>query len=259
MTDSIYSEVLGTYRAYNIYLPKSFDTDKDKKYPILYLLHGMTDIHDMWTKRGHIKDVADQLTASQHICEMIIVTPNAGGDIYNGVWNGYFNMDGWNYESFFFEEFMPYIEKRYRAIGDKKQRAIAGLSMGGGGATSYAQRHPDKFEAVYAMSALMSSHNGGAAKGSKLQILTESVIEHSCIDYVKETSEAQKEALRSVKWFVDCGDDDFLLAYNIDFTNAMREAKIPFEFRIRDGVHNWEYWHSALYICLPYITRCFTM
>jgi S-formylglutathione hydrolase FrmB len=90
-----------------------------------------------------------------------------------------------------------------------------------------------------------------------MALLTKSVQELSCVNYVAEADEARKIQLRSVKWFVDCGDDDFLLDANIDFMQAMRSAQIPCEFRVRDGGHTSEYWHSALYICLPYVTRCF--
>lgn len=261
VTDSIYSEVLKAHRAYNIFLPKSYEADTNRKYPILYLLHGMLDTNYGWTMRGHLQDVMDQLTASGEACEMIIVTPNAGGNVYAGDWNGYFNMPGWAYEDFFYQEFMPHIEKTYRVIGDKQHRAIAGLSMGGGGTTSYAQRHSDMFCAAYAMSALMSipvgSENPSPNPEDKMAILTKSVIEHSCLKYVEEADDARKEQLRTVQWFVDCGDDDFLLDRNIEFYQAMRNAGIPCQFRVRDGGHTWEYWHSALYTCLPFVTRCF--
>ncbi len=263
VTDSLYSDILKADRAYNIFLPASYDVDKDKSYPILYLLHGMNDDNYGWDRRGHVKDVMDQLLASGEVCEMIIVTPNAGGSVRDGAWNGYFNMPGWAYEDFFYQEFMPYIESEYRVIADKSHRAIAGLSMGGGGTASYAQRHADKYCAAYAMSALMSMdvpEGQGAqaeAREDKMSLMLKSVIENCCITYVKEADDARKEALRSVAWFVDCGDDDFLLDYNIDFTRAMRQARIPCQFRIRDGGHTWEYWHSALYTCLPFVTRQF--
>jgi len=261
ITDSIHSKVLNAYRAYNVFLPKSYETDTNKKYPILYLLHGMTDTNQAWSGRGHLQDVADQLIESGEACEMIIVTPNAGGNIYAGVWNGYFDMPGWSYETFFYTEFLPYIEKNYRVIGNKANRAIAGLSMGGGGATCYGQKHSEMYAAVYAMSALMSIPELGAARAQKpddkMAILTKSVIENSCVDYVENADEERIAKLRSVAWFVDCGDDDFLLDRNIEFTQAMRKKKIPCQFRVRDGGHTWEYWHSALYTCLPFVTRNF--
>ena len=263
-TKTIHSNVLNADREYNVFLPKSYETDANKKYPVLYLLHGMNDTHRGWSARGHLKDVVDQLIASGEACEMIIVTPNAGGNVSEGAWNGYFDMPGWKYETFFYTEFLPHIEKTYRIIGDKQNRAIAGLSMGGGGATSYAQRHSEMFTAAYAMSALMGIPETGGLPPSqnaddKMSLLTKSVQENSCIKYVADADDARKAQLRSVKWFVDCGDDDFLLDRNIEFTQAMRAAQIPCEFRVRDGGHTWEYWHSALYTCLPFVTRCFFM
>ncbi|MCE5332460.1 MAG: esterase family protein [Bacteroidales bacterium] len=260
-TKNIHSTVLNADREYTIFLPKSYETDKNKKYPILYLLHGMMDTNKGWFERGHVKDVADQLIASGEACEMIIVTPNAGGNVYEGAWNGYFDMQGWKYETFFYTEFLPYIEKTYRVNGDKQHRAVAGLSMGGGGSTMYAQRHNELFAACYAMSALMNIPEQGAASAQnpddKMAILTRSVQENNCIKYVEEADEARKMQLRSVAWFVDCGDDDFLLDRNIEFTQAMRRQQISCELRVRDGGHTWEYWHSALYNCLQFVTRNF--
>lgn len=79
MTDTLYSDVLKAKRAYTVYLPKSFEQDKKKMYPVLYLLHGMWEKNDVWMNRGHVKDVMDCLTASGEACEMIIVCPDAGG------------------------------------------------------------------------------------------------------------------------------------------------------------------------------------
>ena len=260
LTDSLYSHILKDKREYNIYLPKSYSTDTIRKYPILYLLHGLDDTNKGWTERGHVKDVMDQLVASEEVCEMIIVTPNAGGNINKGSWNGYFDMPGWRYETFFFSEFLPYIEKSYRIIGDKRHRAIAGLSMGGGGATAYGQKHSNMFGIVYAMSALMTSPEIKKTEKDSIKkriLLYKSVYENDCIRYVEESDDMRKNELRSIKWFIDCGDDDFLFDSNIRFVQAMSKAKIPIELRVRDGGHTWEYWHSALYICLPYISRNF--
>jgi Predicted esterase len=261
ITDTIYSKVLSANREYTIFLPKSYETDVNRKYPILYLLHGMTGVNTSWFQNEKAKDVADQLIASGEACEMIIVSPNAGGKIEEGAWNGYFDMPGWKYETFFYTEFLPFIEKTYRVIGDKQHRAVAGLSMGGGGATVYGQKHSDMFSSVYAMSALMNIPQEGAAPAQnpqdKMALLTKSVQENNCIKYVEDADDARKEQLRGVKWFVDCGDDDFLLDRNIEFTQAMRRQQIPCEFRVRDGGHTGEYWHSALYTCLPFVSRNF--
>ena len=264
VTDSIYSKVLKAHRAYTIYLPKSYEVNPEKKYPILYLLHGVMGTNEGWFRDQRAGEVLDQLIASGEACDMIVVSPNAGGNIYAGVWNGYFNMPGWAYEDFFYQEFLPYIENKYRVIGDKQHRAIAGLSMGGGGTTSYAQRHSELYCAAYAMSALMNIPEFGAMPSKepanpedKMEILNKSVREHSCIDYVLQADDTRKEQLRSVQWYVDCGDDDFLLNRNIEFVQAMHRAQIPLQFRVRDGGHTNEYWHTALFTCLPFVSRCF--
>ena len=257
---TVKSEALGTERNYTVYLPAGYDLNTERTYPVLYLLHGMDGTNKDWYERGHAKEVMDQLTASGEACEMIIVSPDAGGSVREGKWNGYFDMEGWHYEEFFFGEFVPMIESTYRIKADKAHRAIAGLSMGGGGATSYAQRHADMFVACYAMSAAMHLPPADAEqvkRGDKMALLTDAIHRLSCVDYLAEADEARKEQLRTVKWFVDCGDDDFLFDCNLDFYQAMRKAGIPCQLRVRDGAHTWEYWHSALYIALPYVSRVF--
>lgn len=262
VTDSLRSEALDTIRAYTVYLPADFDTNTTKTYPVLYLLHGMGGVNTSWFYDQRAGEVMDQLTASGEAVPMVIVSPNAGGNAMEGHWNGYFNMPGWNYEDFFFNEFVPYIEQKYRCGGSKGKRAIAGLSMGGGGCTSYVQRHPDMFSSAYAMSALMNipagAENPTPDPNNKINILTKSVISNSCVKYVQDADDARKNDLRTVAWFVDCGDDDFLLDRNIEFMQAMRSAGIPMQFRVRDGGHTNEYWHTALFTALPFATRNFT-
>ncbi|MCF2552770.1 alpha/beta hydrolase [Bacteroides caecigallinarum] len=262
VSDTIFSTNLNAERHCSVYLPPSYGNgDKDKHYPVLYLLHGMSQTDKDWVWRGHVQEVADRLIYSGEAREMVIVMPDAGGDIYAGVWNGYFDMPGWNYEKFFFEELLPYLEKKYDIASEKTLRAVAGLSMGGGGATAYGLWHPDTFAAVYAMSALMDIPEVGAARPTKdddkVAILTRAVQERSCIRFVENADKGTVEKLRTLNWFVDCGDDDFLLDRNIEFFHAMRNAGVPLQFRVRDGGHDWEYWHSALYICLPFVSGSF--
>ena len=258
---TIHSEILNADRNYSVYLPAGYASNTDKKYPVLYLLHGMNGTNKDWQGRGHLQDVMDQLRAAGEVCEMIVISPDAGGNIGEGVWNGYFDMEGWAYERFFFEEFLPAVEKEYRIKGDKASRAIAGLSMGGGGSTSYAQRHADMFCACYAMSALMHLDAPQAQaprdEKDKMWHLTKAVNKLSCVDFVKNADDKTKEALRTVAWYVDCGDDDFLFECNMNLVLAMRKAGVPYQLRVRDGGHTWEYWHSALYDALPFVSRIF--
>ena len=158
VTDSLQSEVLGAQVKYNVYLPNSFGK-AEKRYPVVYLLHGLSDTYTAWVTKGNMQTVVDELMGTGEAREMIIVMPNAGGPDTHHTWNGYFNMPGWNYEDFFFQEFLPKVEAKYRIIGDKGHRAVMGLSMGGGGSVVYAQRHPDLFSSCYDMSGWVDNRN----------------------------------------------------------------------------------------------------
>lgn len=258
VTDTIYSEILGSPRAYTVYLPASFDKNPGKQYPVLYLLHGLYGKNSDWQDMSQLKLIADKLTRNGTIDEMVIVTPDAHQGLPNSQ-PGYFNLPEWRYEDFFFQEFMPQIEKKYRIIGDKRHRAIAGLSMGGGGTTGYCQHHPEAFAAAYPMSALMSIplDRRSPSPNSFDDKLTKSCLENDCVEFVLNADEATKQALRTIDWYIDCGDDDFLLDCNLAIYQAMRDNKIPAQLRVRDGMHNWEYWSSALYDCLPFVNRSF--
>ncbi|MBR6171410.1 MAG: esterase family protein [Bacteroidaceae bacterium] len=259
VTDSIESKVLGETVLYNIYLPNGFDRNS-KLYPVVYLLHGLSDDYRAWRDKGRMQDVADELIESGEAREMIIVMPNAGGPDTHNTWNGYFNMPGWNYEDFFFQEFVPAVEMKYHAVGDKGHRAVMGLSMGGGGSTVYCQRHPDMFSSCYAMSAWLDNQSNNVGSGQqkdKLYYVCEAVKEHSALRFVEEADDETKNQLRTVKWFFDCGDDDFLFDLSVRLHQLMRNARIKDELRVRNGVHNWEYWHQALRMALPFASRNF--
>ena len=259
VVDSLESRILGSIVCCNIYLPDGFDKSNDH-YPVIYLLHGLTDTWDGWQKRGHMKGVADELMASGESAKAVIIMPNAGHPKPQEVWNGYFNMPGWNYEDFFFQELIPVLEARYRCGGDKGHRAVMGLSMGGGGSVVYCQRHPDLFSSCYAMSAWLDNKMtevGSRGTDNKFAILCQSVSDHSAIDFVEKADQATLDALRTVKWFIDCGDDDFLLKLSVDLYFQMRTRGVPAEFRVRNGGHTWEYWHQALRLALPFASRNF--
>ena len=260
MTDSLYSNILKASVKYNVYLPDGFN-ESGKTYPVVYLLHGLHGDYTDWAKRASAKAIADELIGTGEAVEMVIIMPNAGGADPHTVWNGYFNMPGWNYEDFFFQELMPTAEQKYRAGGDKGHRAIMGLSMGGGGSTVYSQRHPELFSSCYAMSAWLD-YEDGHVKGNdgekdKLYYVCKSVHDHSALDFIDNADEKTLEALRTVAWFIDCGDDDFLVELSFRLHMKMKAAKVKSELRIRNGVHNWEYWHGSLRLALPFASRNF--
>lgn len=259
VTDSLQSSVLDAQVKFNVYLPEGYD--KACHYPVIYLLHGLTDDYTAWRTRGNMATVANELITSGECVPAVIVMPNAGGPDTANDWNGYFNMPGWNYEDFFFTEFIPKFEKKYNAGGSKGQRAVMGLSMGGGGSTVYCQKHPDTFSSCYAMSPWLDNKGDRVEKRAakdKLWFVCQAVCDNSAIDFVKNADEKTLEKLRTVKWFFDCGDDDYLLDLTVEIHRLMREAKVKDELRVRNGVHNWEYWHTALRTALPFASRNFS-
>lgn len=257
-TETVHSTILGEDVQVNVYLPAGYDAQGEKLYPSVYLLHGLSDTYTAWEEKGQMKNVADQLFASGEATRMIIIMPNAGDPDTHNVWNGYFNMPGHNYEDFFFGELIPAMESRFRIRGDKEHRAIMGLSMGGGGSTVYAQRHPNLFSSCYAMSAWLDQRElNPDAPMDKLRIVNESVRAHSALDFIDNAKPGIIDELKTVKWFFDCGDDDFLLALSTEIHLKMRARGIKSELRVRNGVHNWEYWHTALRTSFPFASRNF--
>ena len=248
------SEILDCTKKYCIYLPAGY-SNENKAFPVLYLLHGLTDTHIAWRDKGNVYDIATELFQGGKAQEMIIVMPDAGT-----TYDGYFNSRGWCYEDYFFQEFIPHIEGTYRVIADREHRAIAGLSMGGGGTTWYAINHSDMFSSAYAMSALM-----GLVEDSwitrdpdvRRRAFMESAVANNNIRTVENATDEQRAGIASVRWFIDVGDDDFLFDNNMDFIKAMRSKRIPYQLRVREGGHTWQYWQDALYIALPFISEGF--
>lgn len=259
VTDSIVSQKLGATVRYNVYLPSGYERSQ-AHYPVTYLLHGLTDTYTAWDQKGGMREITDELVESGESKAMVIVMPNAGGPDVNNIWNGYFDMPGWSYEDFFFEELLPAVEQKYRCGGKKEQRAVMGLSMGGGGSTSYSQRHPDLFCACYAMSPWLSSGPGREGRNgekTKMYYTSEAVRQHSALAFMDRADDAVKDQLKSVKWFFDCGDDDMLLGDTFELYKKMRLGGIKAELRVRNGGHTWEYWRAALRTALPFVSRCF--
>ena len=255
---SLKSKILDSERKYAIYLPGDYDYSS-REYPVLYLLHGAGDDHTGWVQFGEVKSIADKANKEGLSTSMIIVMPDAQTGM-----RGYFNdIDNqWNYEDFFFEEFIPFIEKKYRIKSEKRYRAIAGLSMGGGGSFIYALRHPDMFSSACPLSAYLGpisfedfyQKTKEKYKGIRKDKVFNYHSNHYALSIIKNQTD---EKLKSVRWYIDCGDDDFLYESNSLAHIALKKRGIPHEYRVRDGDHNWTYWRSALPEVLSFITEHF--
>src|ERR1700749_4706964 len=146
---SLPSKILKSDRKYAVYLPPDYETS-GRSYPVLYLLHGSGDDQTGWVQFGEVLNITDKAIREGTSTPMIIIMPDA-----NTGRKGYFNdpKGDWNYEDFFFKELVPYVEKKYRIKSDKRYRAVAGLSMGGGGSFVYALHHPEMFSSACPLSA----------------------------------------------------------------------------------------------------------
>lgn len=239
-----------TERDYAVYLPKSYTSNPDKRYPVLYLLHGGSGTYSDWPVKGNLQGFANEIIDSGSACEMIIICPD--GKQENTMW---FNMENWPSLDHFFQELIPYIDKNYRTIPDKKHRAVAGLSMGGGGSIVYAATRPDMFSAVYAVSAYVERLP--MLDGGQNEWLQKEVEKQNCIRIMEQATPQQIEALKDISWFIDCGDDDFTFESNMKLVLAMRKQSIPYQLRIRDGGHSWQYWMTSFYHMLPFVSQAF--
>ncbi len=255
---SMKSEILNSDRNFAIYLPPDYETS-ERSYPVLYLLHGAGDDHTGWVQFGEVLRIADQAILNGSATPMIIVMPDAQTGRM-----GYFNdiKGEWRYEDFFFDEFMPYVEKTFRIKGEKRFRAVAGLSMGGGGSFMYAMHHPELFSSACPLSAYIgplsfdqfekqySRFTQGVAK-SDMQKYFE---HHNALSLTENVSAKE---LNSVRWFIDCGDDDFLFEGNSLVHITMRKKEIKHEYRVRNGGHTWTYWRESLPVVLEFISDAF--
>ncbi len=258
------STILGHDVEYSVYLPFDYGTS-NRSYPVLYLLHGYSDDETGWVQFGESNYIADRAIASGDAPPMIIVTPDAGVSWYINSYDGKVN-----WEDFFINEFILNVEKGFRIRSKKEFRAIAGLSMGGHGSLIMATKHPEIFAACAPLSAAvflddemkeMPSERwdnlfevcfGKTMDGQDR--LDEHYFQNSILEII-EKGDAEK--LKSVRYYIDCGDDDFLIKGNMALHALMIDKKIPHEFRVRDGGHTWTYWRTALPEVLKFVGESF--
>jgi S-formylglutathione hydrolase FrmB len=260
----IKSNILKKDVRYTIYLPADYSAS-NRTYPVVYLLHGYSDDNTGWLQFGEINRYADKAIFDGTIPPMIIVMPNGDSSWYINSYDG-----KENYEDFFVKVFMPSVEKAYRIKAQKKYRGICGLSMGGFGALFYSLKYPELFAAAAPLSAAVFDDNamvtmpdnnwdrtfaqlfGRGLKGKER--LNNSWYNNSLLKMVENKS---TDDLKKVRYWIDCGDDDFLTKGNCLLHIALTEKKVPHEFRVRDGAHNWTYWRTGITDALAFIGQSF--
>ena len=258
------SAILNYPVKYSVYLPEGYESSQ-RSYPVVYLLHGFSDDETGWVQFGEAGDLADKGIADGSFPSCILIIPDGKVTWYCNSVDG---KDRW--EDMFITELIPYVEKQYRIRGKKEFRAIAGLSMGGYGALQLSMRNPDIFSSCVALSSAVFSDEeitsqpeetynsyfkniyGNDLKGDAR--VSESWKEHNPLHLIHTVP---VEKLKGIRFYIDCGDDDFLYKGNSLLHIAMRDLNIAHEYRVRNGSHSWSYWRTGLFEGLKFIGEKF--
>jgi S-formylglutathione hydrolase FrmB len=238
------SKLMGRKMPYRIILPAGYQTSNDKvRYPVIYLLHGLSGHFDNWTDKTKV--AADAANFN-----FIIVTPEGG--------------DGWytdsatvptdKFESYIVKELVPEIDKKYRTQSDRAHRMIAGLSMGGYGSLKFGLKYPEMFSLVGSFSGAVGAtsydekHAGPAIAKSLAAIFGAEGSElRGSNDIFKMISDLTPDKLKAIPYiYQSCGTEDFLFQDNRNFLQLLVEKKVPHEYREHPGVHDWIFWDDQV-------------
>ena len=221
-----------------VYLPEGYGTH-EKDYPVLYLLHGSGDDETGWLTKGRAKAVLDSLITNG-LCEpMIVVMTNGNADLEAAPGEsslGYVvpttklpkTMEG-SFESHF-PEVVKFIDQNYRTKANKKNRAIAGLSMGGFHSLHISKQYPDMFNYVGLFSAAIWPNKNAT----------------STIYQNAEEKLATQFAKKPALYWIAIGKTDFLYKANTEFRNLLDSNNYPYEYYESEGGHIWKNWRIYL-------------
>jgi len=231
-TKSFRSDVLGREVKINVLLPDGYEAEKDRRYPVVYLLHGYGGDYSEWTKADIVAE-AKGLAA-------IIAMPEGDQSFYvnhhedpNGRWEDYITKD-----------VVTYVDESYRTAARRESRAISGLSMGGYGAMALGLRHPDLFASVASHSGALGVPGGIRAGeiGDRLRKIfgPEDSETRKLYDLPALARGLAKEKRPDV--YIDCGAQDFLLESNRTLVAELGKLGYAYEYRETPGAHDFRYW-----------------
>ncbi|QKW09568.1 hypothetical protein HUT18_27420 [Streptomyces sp. NA04227] len=272
-----YSRILGKEVLYALYLPPGWRPEGRTTHPVLFLLHGGgVDDRTSWLRDGNLKYLLDRAISQRRIPPTVVAIPDAWRDPYapkEGQQLTYYMNDAdgaYRYADMVTEEFVPYIESRYRAGGRPGRRGIGGLSMGGFGALSFALRHQGMFAGAFGLSTAHRTDaqivaldaeayrvryarawGEGLAGEARLNALCRY---WSLLDTIERTPAAE---LARTPYYLDCGSYDEFFEGNARLNLALARKKVPYHFTAREGTHDWEYWTSGLPGALDFLAAHF--
>ena len=225
------SPTLSMSRRATIYTPASYSLGKGK-YPVLYLLHGMSGDETAWAELGRTAQIMDNLIAQGKCKEMIVVMTNGNAwqqcaPTHSGGRAMQHYRNGGKGEATFVESFgdvIKFVEKNFRVIKKREYRAIAGLSMGGGHSFHISREYANTFDYVALFSAAVRGFNEAD---------------------VQQGLKAQRDNGFKLYW-IACGTDDFLYKLNCDYMKYLDSISFPYTWRESDGGHTWRNWRIYL-------------
>ena len=244
-TIQLQSKLVNTTLAYNVILPRDYQTSTVSRYPVLYLLHGFGGHYSDWVTHANLADYAAQY-------RMIVVTPEGN----NGWYTDSASTATDKYESYILNELIPDVQKRFRTIESRYGRGIAGLSMGGYGALKFGLKSPATFAFAGSMSGALAVPSWSDDDYQSLKSIRDSAFSafgppgsetRKANDIFEITRNLTTERISSLPYFyLDCGTEDVLISDNNRFAALLSEKKIPHEFRELPGNHNWPYWDQQI-------------
>jgi putative tributyrin esterase len=240
------SQILGHSVRYCAFLPSSFEQDKSRHYPVLYYFHGLGDNEQSLLNFGGW-DLVSELRSQGKVGDFIILAPSGGNTFYINSENGKVR-----YEDFLVKEFMPQMERKYRALGTRATRGVTGVSMGGYGALRLGFKYPNQFAAVSAqMPALIGDlpKNMSTAPGSPAAILGDvfgspfnrAYFERNDVFYFARTEPVA--VLEKMKIYFNVGtNDDYGFGQGVQALDQLLKSRgVPHEFHLYPGRHTAEF------------------
>ncbi|WP_428741917.1 alpha/beta hydrolase-fold protein [Tenacibaculum sp.] len=228
------STTVGTTRRALVYTPPGYS--KNKKYPVLYLLHGIGGDENEWLNGGTPQVILDNLYSQGKIEPMIVVMPNGRAMKDDSATGNIMAPDKVQafatFERDLLNDLIPYIEKKYPVIKDREHRAIAGLSMGGGQSLNFGLGNLDTFAWVGGFS---SAPNTKPPK-----------------ELVPNPEEAKKKL--KLLW-ISCGDKDGLLSFSKRTHDYLFENNVPHIYYLESGDHNFKVWKNGLYMFSQFLFK----
>lgn len=213
------------------YTPPGYEQSSNRRYPVLYLFHGSNDIAGGWVLAGNANFILDNLIAAKTAEPMILVMP-FGHAVPFGAPREQQAKNVSLYDEYVNSDVIPFIETRYRVAQGRANRAVAGLSMGGGQSLYIGFTHPEKFSAVGAFSAAVPT------------------------DFATRfASTLEKPDVRPQTIWFACGREDFLFDRSEQLAKLLKEKGVPHTWRPTPGNHTYTYWRQYLAEFAPLLFR----